>query len=81
MSIPQYASNEFKRMFLPLFDIFGKYFILHPAKEPKYTVYADHSANDELTLQPQEITEYYKDYLINVSMLIVSTVSVFMQVL
>ena len=77
MSIAQNAGNEF----FPLFDIFGKYYILHPAKGSKYTVCADHSANDQLKLQPQEITEYYKDYLINVSMLILSTVSVFMQIL
>ena len=58
---------EVRKLVFSLFDIFGEYYVLNPGKEPKFIKYTGEAANKELSLQPQQISESYKNYLVNVS--------------
>ena len=64
---PGNKKAEAQKLFFSLFDIFGEYYVLNPGKEPRFIKYTGEAANKELSLQPQQISESYKNYLVNVS--------------
>ena len=64
---PGNTKVEVRKLVFSLFDIFGEYYVLNPGKEPKFIKYTGEAANKELSLQPQQISESYKNYLVNVS--------------
>ena len=66
--------TEVKKIFLPFFNIFGVYYFVNPAKERKFIICTSEEAKEKLPLRPERISRNYKDYLINVSILILNTV-------